>query len=92
MIQTQVITPEMTYQLLVQQTTNQANFSIFTPAFGQTTFSLIVSDWETARYFTQYLAGIIALTFQRRMSNASFLSKLQQLITQQLPNWQVTTQ
>ncbi|WP_407124336.1 hypothetical protein [Weissella paramesenteroides] len=90
MIQTQVITPEITYQLLVQQTTNQTNFSIFTPAFGQTTFSLMVSDRETARYFTQYLASIIALTFQQHMSNTVFLSKLQNLINNQLANWLIT--
>ncbi|NEZ89050.1 hypothetical protein [Weissella paramesenteroides] len=91
MIQTQVITPEITYQLLVQQTTNQANFSIFTPAFGQTTtFSLMVSDWGTARYFTQYLASIIALTFQKHMSNTVFLSKVQNLINNQLANWLIT--
>lgn len=89
MIQTTVTTPEITYQLIVQHTTNQTSFSIFTPTFGQTTFILSVSDWATANYFTQYLASVIALTFQQYMSNANFLSKLQQLITTKLINWQV---
>lgn len=89
MIQTTVTTPEITYQLMVQHTTNQTSFSIFTPTFGQITFILSVSDWATANYFTQYLASVIALTFQQHMSNASFLSKLQQLITTKLINWQV---
>ena len=40
MIQTNIITPENTYQLVVQHTTNQISFGIFTPAFGQTTFYL----------------------------------------------------
>ena len=89
MIQTTVTTPEMTYQLMVQHTSYQTSFSICTPTFGQTTFSLPVSDWETANYFTQYLASVLALTFQKYMSNANFLSKLQRLITTQLINWQI---
>ena len=92
MIQTTVTTPEITYRLRVQHTTNQTSFSIFTPTFGQTTFILSVSDWATANYFTQYLAGILALTFQKHMSNVNFLSQLQKLINKQLANWQVTNQ
>lgn len=92
MIQTNIITPENTYQLVVQHTTNQISFGIFTPAFGQTTFRLFVSDLATANYFTQYLAGILALTFQKHMANVNFLSQLQKLINKQLANWQVTNQ
>ena len=59
-----------------------------TPNLAVATFRLTVSDTTIAHYFVNYLGGILAMAFQDTMSDAHFLSNLQQIINQELPNWQ----
>ena len=89
MIQTTVTTPVTTYQLQLQQH-NQVSFGITASATNLTaaTFQLNVNDADIAHYFVNYLGTILAMTFQRNMSDANFLSQLQKLITHELKNWQ----
>lgn len=90
MIQTTVTTPVTTYQLQLQQQHNQVSFGITASATNLTaaTFQLNVNDTDIAHYFVNYLGTILAMTFQRKMSDANFLSQLQKLITHELKNWQ----
>ncbi|RZQ58155.1 hypothetical protein [Weissella paramesenteroides] len=90
MIKTTVTTPANTYQLCVQQHYNQVSVAIDanTPNLATATFRLTVSDTTIAHYFVNYLGGILSMTFQATMSDAHFLSNLQQIINQELPNWQ----
>lgn len=90
MIQTTVTTPVTTYQLQLQQQHNQVSFGITPSATNLTaaTFQLNVNDADIAHYFVNYLGTILAMTFQRKMSDSNFLSQLQKLITHELKNWQ----
>lgn len=90
MIKTTVTTPANTYQLCIQQHLNQVSVDIDanTPNLAVATFRLTVSDTAIAHYFVNYLGGILAMAFQSTMSDAHFLSNLQQIINQELPNWQ----
>lgn len=90
MIKTIVTTPENTYQLCVQQHLNQVSVAIDAnaPNLAAATFRLTVSDITIAHYFVNYLGSILAMAFQATMSDAHFLSNLQQIINQELPNWQ----
>ncbi|MFL2020216.1 hypothetical protein [Weissella hellenica] len=90
MIRTTVTTPVTTYQLQLQQQHNQVSFGIMASATNltATTFQLNVNDADIAHYFVNYLGTILAMTFQRKMSDSNFLSQLQKLITLELKNWQ----
>lgn len=89
MVHTTIETPTTIYTLIIEQSFSLVELTIAADNLTtQAGFALSVTDDETAEYFSNYLAAQIASHFQQTMAETDFLSRLQDLISTVLVNWQ----
>ncbi|AWF95707.1 hypothetical protein [Weissella cibaria] len=89
---TQVETPAAIYELTITPCGNQVTLMVVSDTLPTVTqFALTTSDESLATYFSNYLNGLLALHFQPKMANATFISELEKLISTVLVNWQNNT-
>jgi hypothetical protein len=89
---TQVETPSIIYDITVTSCVNEITLIVTANLLPTVTkFSLTTSDESLATYFSNYLSSLLALHFQPKMANATFISELEKLISTVLFNWQDNT-
>lgn len=87
-MKTEILTPETIFTLSITHTDNLICFEVDTnQVTTKFTFTSNVTEVVSRLYY--YLLGITAITFQHKMAQVDFLNGLNELINEELINWNV---